>query len=135
MASRIAEPALAIADREHERADDQPHRAFGKPTQHPAQRFTRIGLDVSHNPGKGEANETNRTDGHRLKHQTRNHRREDGKVMPLVGVHARWDRQQVNHKPNTQQSNRLPFDLDERVAAPRHRARWSAMVAKFQQIG
>ncbi len=42
-----AEPALAVADREHEGADDQPHRAFGKAAQHPAQRLVGIVLDIA----------------------------------------------------------------------------------------
>ena len=87
-----AEAALAVSDREHEGADDQPHRAFGKPAQHPAQRLVGIVFDVTHHAGEGEADQADRAHRHGFQDQACDHRREHREIMPLVGVETRRNR-------------------------------------------
>ena len=80
------ETALAVSDREHEGADDQPHRAFGKTSEHPAQRLVGIGLDIAHHAGNGETDQADRADRHRFKDQARDDGREQREIVPLAGI-------------------------------------------------
>ena len=108
-----AETALAVSDREHEGADDQPHRAFGKARQHPAQRFVGVGFDIAGYAGHRQADQADSTDRHRFQDQPGNDGGEQCEVVPLVGVETGRDRHQIKHEPDAQRGNRLPGDFHE----------------------
>ena len=95
-----AEPALAIADREHEGADDQPHRAFGKAAQHPAQRLVGIVLDISRDPRERQADDADGADRHRFQDEAGDHGGKDRKIVPLIGVEAGWNRHEIERQPD-----------------------------------
>ena len=106
-----AEPALAVADREHEGADDQPHRAFGKPAQHPAQRLVGVVLDISRDTRDRQADDADGADRHRFQDQSGDHGSKDRKIVPLIGVEAGRNRQQIEREPDRQRRDGLPGDF------------------------
>jgi hypothetical protein len=102
------EPALAVADRERESTDDQPHRALGKAAEHPAQGLVGIGIDIAHDTGKGQSDQPDSTDRHRFQDQACDDTSEDREVVPLIGIQTRWNGYQVDHEPHNEWRNRLP---------------------------
>ena len=106
-----AEAALAVSDREHEGADDQPHRAFGKAAQHPAQRFVGIVFDIAHHAGDRQADQADRADRHRFQDQAGDHGGEYREIMPLIGVETGRNRHQIEREPDRQRRNGLPGDF------------------------
>ncbi len=109
-----AEAAFAIADREHESANDQPHRAFGEAAKHPAQRLVRIVLDIAHHPREGQANEPDRADRHRFQDQAGDHGCEDCEVVPLIGDEACRCRYHIQHQPDDKRRDLLPAQRHSR---------------------
>lgn len=103
-----AERALAIADREHEGADDQPHRAFGKSRQHPAQRLGRVRIDIATDASDGQPDQADRADRHRFQDQAGDDRREYCKIVPLVDVESRGNRPQIDREPHDERRDQFP---------------------------
>ena len=95
-----AEPALAVADREHEGADDQPHRAFGKPAQHPAQRLVGIVLDISRDARECQTDDADGADRHRFQDEPGDDSGKDRKIVPLIGVEAGRNRHEIERQPD-----------------------------------
>ncbi len=108
-----AKSALAISDREHESADDQPHRAFGEATQHPSQRFIGIGFDIARDPGNGQADQPDRAHRHGFKDQAGDDGCEQREVVPLIGVETGRSRHQIDREPDGQRRDRPPCDFHE----------------------
>jgi hypothetical protein len=106
-----AETTLAVADREHESADDQPHRALGKSAQHPAQRFVRIGFDIAHDARDRQPDQADRADRHRFQDQAGDHGGKYRKIMPLVEIEAGRYRHQIDREPDRQRRDGLPANF------------------------
>ena len=107
----LAESALAVSDREDERADDQPDRALREPGKHPPQRLVGIRFNVAEQPRGRQSDQPDRAHGHRLEHEPGDDRGEDREVVPLVGLETLGYRDQVQRPPNDdgRQGPPVPF--------------------------
>ena len=92
----LAQPGLLIPEREHERPEDQPHRAVREARQFPVQsgvgaveaRFGQL-LRAEQDPGRqhrddGNADEADGAAGQRFQHQADDDAGEDGEEIPGV---------------------------------------------------
>ncbi|MET4831524.1 hypothetical protein ABIF44_000931 [Bradyrhizobium japonicum] len=131
-----AELALAITDREYERADDQPHRALGKSCQHPAQRFAGIGIDIAGDARDRQPDEPDRADRHRFKDESGDDGREHGKIVPLIGVETRRHRPQIDGQPHRERRDQLPAEpfCLRRLRASGHGPSPSIVVALYRPL-
>ena len=102
------EPRLAVADREHERAEDEPHRPVLEPRERPRDRRGRARLHEAADPGQRHADEADRRRRDRLQDQADDDGGEEGEVAPGVPLEPGRHGNEGEHQPHDEGRGRPP---------------------------